>query len=118
MAKYKIIGAVNFFLGIFEIVYPLIVILFTIPRLTELYAEFQAKGPNLIPTYIILSIVMLMGVGNFILGVKLFSKSENKEKFFKIAIILIIASFLLGGVITKIASLSVIMPIYNLTSEF
>ena len=83
MAKYKIIGAVNFVLGIFEIVYPLIVILFTIPRLTELYAEFQAKGPNLIPTYIILSIVMLMGVGNFILGVKLFSNLKTKKSFLK-----------------------------------
>ena len=57
MAIYKIVGVVNFFLGIFEVVFPLIFILFTIPRLTELYAEFQANGPNLIPTYIILSIV-------------------------------------------------------------
>lgn len=118
MAKYKIVGVVNFFFGFFEVVYPLIVILFTIPRLTELYSEFQTKGPNLIPIYIILSIVILIGIGNFFLGVKLFSISENKDKYFKYAIILIVINFLLGGIFTQIVSLSVLMPIYNLTSEF
>ena len=59
-----------------------------------------------------------MGIGNFFLGVKLFSKSEYKDEYLKFAIILIVVSFLLGGIFTKIASLSIIMPIYNLTSEF
>lgn len=113
MAKYKIVGVINFFFGFFEVIYPLIGILFTIPRLTELYSEFQTKGPNLLPTYMILYIVILMGIGNFFLGFKLFSKSENKDKYFKYAIILIVASFLLGGLFTQITSLSVLIPIYN-----
>lgn len=118
MTKYKIVGILNLFLGILETIYPLFAFMFTIPRLTELYSEFGAEGPSFGITYLTLSIIILMGIGNLFFGIKLFSKTENKDKYFKYALILVIASFLLGGVFTSFASLSVIMPIYNLTSQF
>jgi len=118
MTKYKIVGIVNLFLGALEIICPLFALIFTIPRITALYSEFNAEGPSLVPTYLVLGILILMGIGNLFFGFNLISKSEKKDKYFKYALILIIASFLLGGVFSSIASLSVILPIYNLTSQF
>lgn len=117
MDKYKIIGVVNLLFGIFQVVCPLFIIFITLPRLTAMYSEFNVQGAFLTPTYLILGVVMLIGIGNLFFGFSLVSKSEKKEKYFKYALMLIIASFLFGGILFSIASLSTILPIYNLTSH-
>lgn len=118
MTKYKIVGILNLFLGVLEVVYPLFALIFTLPKLTRLYSDFGAEMPSFTPTYLILGIVVLIGVGNLFFGFNLISKSGKKDKYFKYALILVIASLLLGGVFYSITSLSVILPIYNLTSQF
>jgi len=117
MTKYKIVGILNLFLGALEVIYPLFALIFTIPRLTMLYSEFGAEMPSFISTYLILGFVILVGAGNLFFGFNLVSKSEKKDKYFKYGLILLITSFLLGGVLFSIVSLSVILPIYNLTSQ-
>ena len=118
MNKYKVVGVVNLLFGVFQIIYPLLVIFFTLPRLTELYSELNIQGYSFISTYLIIGFVMLIGIGNFFFGLNLISKSEKKEKYFKYALMLIIASFLFVGILFNLASLSTILPIYNLTSQF
>jgi hypothetical protein len=118
MTKYKIVGILNLFLGVSEIIYPLFALAFAITRLTTLYSGFSTEVPSFISIYLILGVVISMGAGNLFLGFNLVSKSGKKDKYFKYALILLIASFLLGGILSGIATLSIISPIYNLTSQF
>jgi len=119
MTKYRIVGVVNFLLGFLEIVYPLILIFFTIPKMYELYAQFHAEVPSPVGTYMILSLILLVGIINLFLGTKLFSKSAGKDTYFTFAIILIAASFLSYWIFSAATTLSsVIMPMSALTSDF
>ncbi len=59
-----------------------------------------------------------MGIGNLFFGFKLVSKSENKEKYFKYGVALLIISFFLGGLFASVATLSITTPIYNMSSQF
>lgn len=119
MAKYKIVGIINLLLGGLQIIYPLFALLFTLPRLTRLYSEFNAEGPSFTTTYLVLGFVIFVGLANLFLGLKLFSKAEGiTKKYFKYGLALVIVSFLLMGLFSSIASLSIALPIYNLTSQF
>lgn len=119
MTKYKIVGAINLLLGGLQIIYPLFTLLFTLPRLTELYSEFNAEGPSLTITYFTLGSVIFVGFANLFLGFKLFLKAEEiAKKYFKYGLASVIISFLLMGIFPSIASLSIVLPIYNLTSPF
>ena len=93
MTKYRIVGVVNFLLGFLEIVYPLILIFFTIPKMYEFYSKINVELPSPVGSYIILSLILLVGIINLFLGTKLFSKSAGKDKYLTFAIILIVTSF-------------------------
>ncbi|HUW22264.1 MAG TPA: hypothetical protein VMW41_06400 [Candidatus Bathyarchaeia archaeon] len=119
MTKYRIVGIINFIFGGLQIIYLLLAIFFTIPRLTDLYNEFSAEMPSFAPTYLVLGFNLLLGITNFFLGFKLFSKQAKiQKKYFKFGLALAIVSFLLVGVFSGIATLSAVLPIYNLTSHF
>ncbi|MBU0618665.1 hypothetical protein KKD62_00345 [Patescibacteria group bacterium] len=119
MSKYKIVGIINFIFSGLQIIYPLLAIFFTIPRLTKLYTEVSAEMPSFAPAYLALGFNLLLGITNFFLGFKLFSKQEKiQEKYFKFGLVLAVTSFLLMGVFSGIATLSAVLPIYNLTSHF
>jgi len=118
MSKYKTVGTINFIFGGLQIIYPLLAIFFTIPKLTELYTEVSAEMPSFAPTYLALGLNLLLGITNFFLGFKLFSKQEGiQEKYFKFSLTLAIVSFLLMGVFSGIATLSAVLPIYSVTSH-
>ncbi|OGY16208.1 MAG: hypothetical protein A2785_01290 [Candidatus Chisholmbacteria bacterium RIFCSPHIGHO2_01_FULL_49_18] len=119
MTKYRIVGVVNFLLGFLEIIYPLILIFFTMPKMYELYAQFHAEVPSPVVSYLILTLVFILGIVNVFLGIKLFSKSAGRDSYFTFAIILIAASFLSYWIFSTATTLSsVIMPMSALTSDF
>jgi len=98
MTKYKVVGVLNFFLGAFQIIYSLFTLFLTLPRLTKLYAEFNAEGPYLIPTYFVLGLLLLFGAVNLFLAFRLFSEKEKTpKKYFRLGLVLLAVSFLLAG---------------------
>ncbi|MBU1111061.1 hypothetical protein KKB83_05610 [Patescibacteria group bacterium] len=118
MSKYKIVGIINFIFGGLHIIYPLLMIFFTIPKLTELYTDVSVELPSLAPTYLTLGFNLLLGITGIFLGCKLFSKQEEiQKKYFKFGLALAIVSVLFGAVFSGLAVLSAVLPIYNLTSQ-
>ena len=119
MSKYTIVAAVNLFLGTAQAFISIAILFFTLPKLMGLYSEFDANPPSYMSAYIGLSFILLIALANFFIGLKLFSKSEeDKSKYLKYGILLIAITIILSGLFMIIANLSVILPIYNLTSEF
>lgn len=116
--KYKVVAAINLFLGIIQAIILVVFLVFTLPKLMSLYSEFNAKQPSYSLTYLGLGIVLLIALASLFTGFKLISKTkENKDKYFYAGIILIVVTFVLSGLFTGIGSLSAILPIYNLTSK-
>ena len=115
MTKYKTVGILNLFLGILEVFFALFAFVFIVPKLTSLYSEFGTELPSFVSIYLILGVIILMGIGNLFFGFNLISKPEKKDKYFKFALFLLIASFLLSGIFS---SIGIILPIYDLTSQF
>ncbi|MBU0708174.1 hypothetical protein KJ596_00275, partial [Patescibacteria group bacterium] len=115
MSKYKIVGIINFIFGGLQIIYPLLTIFFTIPKLAELYTEVNVEMPSFAPTYLALGFNLLLGIICIFLGYKLFSKHEEvQKKYYKFGLALAIVSVLFGGVFSGTAILSAVLPIYNL----
>jgi hypothetical protein len=118
MTKYKIVGILNISLGVLETIYAAFALIITLPKLNELYFELGAKRPSYTSTYLILGFILIIGLVNLFLGLKLFTKSEKREAYFIYALISLIASFFLGGIFSGIFTLSIIVPIYSLISQF
>lgn len=118
MTKYKIIGILNFLLGIPTLLLSLSFSIFVIPKLNQLYAEFNTNNSgNVILSYIIVLVLLIIAIANIFLGIKEFSNTQKKEIYFKYGVIMAVVAFLLGGVLTGLMTLSVILPIYNLSSS-
>ncbi len=67
MNKFKIVGLINFLLGTGQIVMPLIQLLFIIPKLNSVYAEFNAPV-NTSTIYLFPVLLIIMGIVNLFLG--------------------------------------------------
>lgn len=112
--KYKLVGGLNIFSGIVEIIQPLVMLLVVVPSVMPVYDAFEAQ-PNLIITYLVLGIVILVGIANVFCGIKLFSKS--KERYFNAAIVFLLISWALLGFASAVSVYSTMAPIYNLTGS-
>lgn len=120
MNKYKIIGGIDILLGILYTIYPVLLSLLVIPKLMPIYSEFSVK-PNLTSTYLMLLIIFFIGITDLFLGFKLFTAKteEIKEKYLKYGIISMAVTLLPLLVIMSIyiSQLSVIIPLYNLSTN-
>jgi hypothetical protein len=115
--KYALVGILNVVFGFIETFFTLSVMVFTIPKLSYMYTELGVEIPNLFSTYLILFTILLIGIGNLFVGMKLFSKSERKDVFFKYGLVLVIISLILSGAYISITLISVMQPIYGLYSQ-
>lgn len=118
MTRYKTVGIVDLFLGTIDIIYSLFIFLFTLPKLNSLYSEFSAESSAFNSTSLVLILLLLMGMADIFFGVNLVSNSEKKVKYFKFGLVFLIINLLLVGIFYAITSLSIIIPIYQLTSSF
>lgn len=118
MTKYKIVGFFNILFGLIYFFVPLIYLLLVVPKLAEIYKDFSVK-PDFLIVYLTGGFSIILGLLSLLLGFKLFSsEAKNKQKYFTIALILLLLVWILGGIITSFLVLSVLLPIYNLTSQF
>lgn len=115
--KYKIVGALNLLVGFSGIIVPINYAFFVLPGLTSVYSAFEASTQaNITITYIAMGILLLIGLGNIFLGINLFT--ARKEKYFNFAAIFLISSWVIFALINGVIVYLVIMPIYNLVSQF
>jgi len=116
MNKDKILGLINFILGIFGAWIALSFPLKVIPNLKSLQAEFGLSPQNLIPSYLAMVFLGLAAVINVFLGVKNFLGDEkNKGKYLRLGIWAIAIIVLLLAFSSAVFSLNTIGPLYNLT---
>jgi hypothetical protein len=121
MTKYRIVGAFNLFFASFQIAFPLILIFVTIPRLTGFYSEFGVGSywGYFIRTYLVLGFVIVIGLTNLFLGIKLFSQNERvAQKCFKYGLGLVVLNCFFVLICYHFLVWSTIMPILNLASQF
>ena len=112
--KNKILGTANYFIGGLQLFTALSNVL-VISRLSSLYQEFGSEF-NPTRTYITPAIFIILGVLNLFFGHKLFSKNEA-EKYFVISLVYLVITFVASGLITQFALLSILNPIYELSSQ-
>ena len=118
MTKYKIIGITNLFFGLAQLIVSSSFLVFTLPKLNDLYAQFQVVRPNAWIPYAIGIVVIVAGLINIYLGIKNFQKHKEQEKYFKFGLISAIITFALSGILVSLLTLSVVLPMYNLTESF
>lgn len=118
MNKYKIVGIINILFGIPQLLISSLP-LFIVPKLSSLYTDFNVKSQqNFISGYIVAILIFAMAMINLFLGVKGFTKSKKKEKYFKYGIISASVTFFLTGILVLVMVSTVILPIYSLTSQY
>jgi hypothetical protein len=116
----KLIGIINIFLGVLYIasplVYQLVNQIFVLPRINQMYADFNINAkPSYTLSYIILGIMVIMGVVSLFLGLSVLKNKDNK--YLKYGITMAIIFFVLYGILIGVANLPIIFSIYNLTSQ-
>ncbi|MDO8658439.1 MAG: PsbP-related protein [Candidatus Levybacteria bacterium] len=117
-SKYKILGIIIIIFGFLQVPIPALQILFVIPQITNLYEGLNIEQPSLIPAYAVLTFLIILGLINIFIGIKLILKSTlHKEIYFKLGIATLIIIFLSVGSSIAFTITSVITPIYKLTSE-
>lgn len=118
MSKYTIVGFLSLAVGIFQIFLSLTTLFVTIPRAVKLYEEFSASF-DLSGTYVALIVLAFIGISEVFLGARLFSKAEAvRKKTFRYALALLALSFFAGGLFWVVLISGVVLPIYELKSQF
>jgi type II secretory pathway component PulF len=115
--KYKIVGTANYLIGGVQILISLTLFFVVVPRMQSLYRDFNAEV-SLTKSYLAPIINIVLGIFAIFLGHKLFfSKGRVLEKYFTISIVYLVATFITAGIITQLSILSIIQPLYDLSSS-
>lgn len=112
MNKHQITSTFNLIFGVFLTLIPIHMILFVLPRINQMYADYQAQTSSHNTTYLVLTIVFILGLSNLYFARKNFSKT--KPKSLKLSLFIIFLSWGLGMAFIGISAQSTIGPIYNL----
>lgn len=119
MIKYKIVGIIDLLLGIPQLLISIVFPLSVFPKLGQVYSDINVNSQlNLTSGYVAVTLILIMAILNLFIGVKGFTESKEKEKYFKYGIISAVATLFLTGILTSIMISSIISPLYNLTSQF
>jgi len=108
--------------GLVESILPLINTFFIVPNLSVLYAQASNNGYNYLLTYSLFGIIIVLSLAQIIYGIMLWSTQKktgmlaNNQKSFAKALLIIgiVASIF----VVPIMILTVILPIYRLTTSF
>jgi len=112
---YKIIGILDIILGSIFSIFELILLFIVYPKLQVLYEGFDAELPTTtkLAPYIMF-VILIIFLSIVFIGVKLLKSPTDKLS--KLGLIGFIVLILISGYFTAASILSVINPIYHLTT--
>jgi len=116
--KYKIIGWINLILGSLFLLQQIGMLFFVYPKLNNLYGEFGGDLPlstKIYPYTTTAAIIFLSGV--IWIGARLVFNKYSSHKPLILGIFGFIILFLFGGYYFSTQFLSIISPLYSLTSS-
>lgn len=114
MTKYNIVGIINIFLGIPQLLMAVIFPLSVFPKHVSLYSDFYLNAtPDFTSGYVAASIMLLIAITNLFLGAKGFTEKKEKNKYFKLGIVSAITTFFVTGILVVILNISIIPPLYT-----
>ncbi len=115
---YRIVGVINLVFALPQTVIPLLLFLITVPEFDKIYHQsFGVSSVSLMVSYLAATLLLFMGAANAFFGVKLFSHSKTVEhRYFKYALVSIVLTLLLVGWLMGIMLVSLIIPIYHLST--
>lgn len=114
----KVVGLINLFFGIIEILVGVPYIFFTMPKLIIMYenlnTDYNPTTAYLYPVFLILLglVNVLTGLGNFDVIFK-----NKSDLIYKIGMFLVLLSFIVTGLVVSIMINSMISPIYELSTN-
>ena len=116
----KAVGIINIFFGVVELLIGVPFVLFTLPRLLEMYESMNVELPYTQTTayffpicFILLGIInLLVGFGNLNIIFK-----NKSELIYKIGMILVILSLITTSLSISAAISSFVGPIYTITNS-
>ena len=116
--KYKVVGLMNLSFGIVQAAFPVVVYYAVIPRLYTMYAEMNSIPPKYDLINAGLVFLLIYGLVNVFVGLMLILGKGNLDKLLKIGVILFVANFIFGGLISGLLMIGIIAPIYSIGSIF
>lgn len=115
--KYKIAALANLTIGSMQILVALNLIFIVIPRMMELYEQFNTVF-SMTSSYLAPTLNVLLGIINIFIGYKiLITKDKLKEKYFTVSIAILAITFIIAGAAATLSVLTIINPIYNMASS-
>lgn len=115
--KYKVVGWLDLIFGSVGLIQQILMLFFVYPKLNTLYQDFNAQLPLFTRIYPYLVVVAaIVSAGIIFLGMKLAFSKTPSNKLFKLGTITLIVILLLGILNIFSSMLSVISPIYSLSS--
>jgi hypothetical protein len=113
-----VVGLINFFFGIIEILGGVTYILFTIPKLLKVYENLNVEPYNPGTAYLYPALLVLLGLVNVLIGLGNFSVifKNKSDLVYKIGIFLVTLSFIVTKPIVSNMVNSVVNPIYRLSN--
>lgn len=116
--KYKIVGWINLILGSLLLLQQIGMLFLVYPKLSYLYKEFGPDLPTstkIYPYTTAVAIIFLSGV--IWIGAKLAFNKIRSNNYFRLGITALVILFLFGGYYFSTQLLSVISPLYSITSN-
>jgi len=114
----KVVGLINLFFGIVEVIIGIPYILFTIPKLLVMYESVNVELPyNPKIAYAHPTVLVSLGIINIFVGLGNFNIlfKNRANLIYKVGMFLVIFSFIMTGLIVSNMVSSLINPIYILT---
>lgn len=108
--------------GIVELIVPSIIAVWLVPKLTGLYNSLENNAYNATLTYALFGIIIAICLAQIAYGIKI-KTSQNKTQELSnhqrsIGIALLVIGGLFAVSVFPLSILTVILPIYNLTTSF
>lgn len=118
MNKYKVLGIVNILIGLFQIFSSWVFSSFVISKINSMYQDFGMQNNSGVLAYVFFTILFVAGVVSILIGLLQLTKPKDKDKYFRIGTINAIVAAVLLFILTPIGVITIITPIYSMTSQF
>ncbi len=119
MTKHKILGTINLVAAVPHLLVSVYVPFFVLPSMLRMYADLNAtSAPNLSGVYFFLLVSSVVAVANTVLGIQGVAGSKNNVSCYKAGVAAAIAAAFLLLFLVPMLVQAVIMPVYDLTSQF